>query len=172
MKESLKDIKKITSQIYPPAGAERIASELYDADNKLQGKFPDVGPNKLLIEAIKADVAGQLKSQKQKRVWGLRIAAVAASIAILCGFVVKFYVPNQDDTPVESGTVAVVKSNIQPEVVTMSWDQNDELTLLSAKLDNIETAFYENDDDSFDGDTLLIEVESQVTELKGLFWKG
>lgn len=169
MKESLENIKNITGELYPPAGAKRIAEEIYDGDKKLEELFPDIKPNKLLLDAIKADIARELENNRWEKVWQWRIVALAACLAIVCTLSVKFFIKDTPTSPQPSGQNIVADAS--NELKAMSWDQSDEIAMLSTKLDNIESAF-NSSDEIFESDVCLVDIETQMSELQELFWKG
>jgi hypothetical protein len=170
MKESLENIRDLTGRLYPPAGAERIASELSAADKELGEIFPDVGPDKELLDAIKSEVTASLRTQK-RHFWLWNSAAVAALLAVAAIISVRVFLtpaPAVTDSP----KVIVASAAASVEIREMSWDQSDELTELSTNIESIENAFYASDYEFGDADTNIVEIETQVNELKELFWKG
>jgi hypothetical protein len=168
MKESYENIKKTAERVYPPAGAKRIASQLYQSDCELADIFPEVSPDEKLLNAIKADIAGSLNVRRQ-RAWRWR-ALAAACVALVCMAAIKIYLSDDAVTPVSPAVYTAAAP--EADIIEMRWDDSDELVALSTQLESIEMALYASDDKISSADEYIAEIETLISDMKDIFWKG
>jgi len=185
MKETLKDIKTLTSGLYGSQSAGKVAEELFEADRHAW-RFETLTPDARLIAAIKADVASELSAKRNPNRWILRAIAMAACVVFAYTLSTRLYFDKQVATvpaivavaPVVSTPVVAVTMPVDTKVVAgaqvaMVWDdESDQVSMLSTRLNNIETALYRSDDNLFESEYSITEIETQVNDLQGLFWKG
>ncbi len=173
MKETLKDIKELTSGLYASGESERVAQELFEADD-LACRFEAIAPHCDLIRDIKADLAGRLSAKRNFNRWIIRSVAMAACVMFAFTLTSRVYLHKE---PVrgqsEPRTAVAAAPATGNTVVAMAWDDDaDPVSVLSTKLSNIETALYQTDDNYYEAEFSIADIEMQVSDLQGLFWKG
>ncbi len=175
MKETLKDIEKLTSGLYQGQDASKVAGELFEADG-FAARLEMVTPSDTLIASIKADVASELSAKRNSNNWMVRAIAMAACVVFAYTLTTKIYL--QSDSPpvqiVSQPSVAAVDATAvkADTFVAMVWDDDDQVSVLSTRLQNIETAFYQADDSYYEAEFSVADIEMQISDLQGLFWKG
>lgn len=178
MKETLKDIKKLTSGLYRSQDAEKVAEELYEAD-RLALRLEMVTPDARLIAAIKANVASELSAKHHSNRWIIRVVAAAACVVFAYTLTTRLYLQSGPlpvqavSQPVVAVVTPAVVDKTADAAVAMVWDDEaDQVSTLSTRLSNIETALYQADNNSYEAEFCITDIETQVNDLQGLFWKG
>jgi hypothetical protein len=154
--ENLKDLfEKFTG----PQEAEQAAEDIRRGE-KILRQHPTPEPDKELLAEIKTQVRSALHSTKTATVPRLarRIAAVAA--VLLIGALITISLFDQEPTPIPPGAII--------------WTDDPKLAAFSAEIEQIESDLLalQLGEKGTNGHLELTELEMELIEIDGDFWKG
>jgi hypothetical protein len=149
--------------------AQKHAEDIEKGEQLLR-EYPAPEPDDMLLANIKAEIALHIlphRATAYKR-FVYRVAAVAAVIIVIVAVGTSFLEKPEDITP---------RKDIQTASI-FPWSDSDELTSHEANLVRITTEIdqIENElnygEDYHDNNSTVAELEIEVTEIAGDFWKG
>jgi cell division protein FtsB len=166
------NIEELFEEFLPDQDAHQAAEDIQKAEEILR-EHPAPTPVGELLADINSKIAKALSAEKAKtrKLTAYRVAAVAAAIIILVTIGVKFFVisPAETQAPV---TVALIQQAIW-ESDDISTDQA-ELALLTDEVKQIEgeISTLRLGENGGEGNGESIELEMELTDISGDFWKG
>ena len=147
--------------------SQQARSNLEDIERgeKILGDHPAPEPDEMLIANIKAEIALHLLPRKAtvvKRI-AYKVAAVAAAIIFIIA-IGTGVLQNPDMVP-DLNTVAYASN--------FTWDHHDS-AVFNTELEQIESDLraLELGEEYLDNDSTVTELEMEVIEIAGDFWKG
>lgn len=166
------NIEELFGRFLPDEDARRAAEDIQKAEEILR-EHPAPEPAGELLADINSKIAEALSAEKAKtrKLTAYRVAAVAAAIIILVAVGVRFFEkgPAETQTPV---TITLIQQAIW-ESEDISADQA-ELALLTDELEQIEGEILalRLGEDGGESSREFIELEMELTDIGGDFWKG
>ncbi len=151
--------------------------QIHEADEdirlgeELLASFGGPAPDKAVIDGIKTQIEVHLRVRRKRRLVRSMFyrVAVAAVIVVLAIAGARFFTqPERKATGVASAAYASI------------WDDengpagDEQLAALTTEIDEIEASMLaiRLGEDGAGGDTLLTDLEVEMTEINGDFWKG
>lgn len=166
------NIEELFGKFLSDEDARRAAEDIQKAEEILR-EHPAPEPAGELLADINSKIAEALSAEKAKtrKLTAYRVAAVAAAIIILVAIGVRFFEkgPAETQTPV---TITLIQQAIW-ESEDISADQA-ELALLTNELEQIEGEILalRLGEDGGESSREFIELEMELTDIGGDFWKG
>ncbi len=166
------NIEELFGKFLSDQDARRAAEDIQKAEEILR-EHPAPEPAGELLADINSKIAEALSAEKPKthKLITYRMAAVAAAIIILVAIGVKFFEkgPAETQAPV---TITLIQQAIW-ESEDISADQA-ELALLTDELEQIEGEILalRLGEDGGESSREFIELEMELTDIGGDFWKG
>ncbi len=166
------NIEELFGKFLSDQDARRAAEDIQKAEEILR-EHPAPEPAGELLADINSKVAEALSAEKAKtrKLTAYRVAAVAAAIIILVAIGVRFFEkgPAETQSPV---TITLIQQAIW-ESEDISADQA-ELALLTDELEQIEGEILalRLGEDGGESSREFIELEMELTDIGGDFWKG
>jgi len=170
--QNQENLKELFEQFFPPDQAASVLNDL-QVVRKMLRENPAPEPERQLIAAIKYDIGQALAAPK--RVWTFRTlayrVAVAAAIIIVAAIGTQF-LKKGPEKPSQ-----IKYASIIPRAI---WDSNDitvadaDLAVLTAEVQQIEDEVQalQSGEKRRNGEGLIVEVETELIEIAGDFWKG
>ncbi len=166
------NLEKLFSEFLPGEDARQAAEDVQKGEQILR-EHPAPAPAGEFLAGINSKIASVLSAGKPKtrKLVTYRVAAVAAAVIITVAIGVKFF----EKGPAETQTPVVV-TLIQQAV----WEGEDisadqaKLALLTDALEQIEGEILalRLGEDGGNGDGESVELEMELTDIGGDFWKG
>jgi anti-sigma-K factor RskA len=164
--------EELFSEFLPEEDARQAAEDIRKAEEILNEQ-PAPAPSGELLAEIKSKIAEALSAKKPKshKLITYRVAAVAAAIIVLVAIGVKFF------TRGSAGTKGPLVAKLLQQKL---WESDDvsadyaELALLTDEVEQIElevSALRLGENGGGDGEE-FIELEMELTDIGGDFWKG
>jgi len=166
------NIEELFGKFLSDQDARRAAEDIQKAEEILR-EHPAPEPAGELLADINSKIAEALSAEKAKtrKLTAYRVAAVAAAIIILVAVGVRFFEkgPAETQSPV---TITLIHQAIW-ESEDISADQA-ELALLTDELEQIEGEILalRLGEDGGESSREFIELEMELTDIGGDFWKG
>lgn len=166
------NIEELFGKFLSDEDARRAAEDIQKAEEILR-EHPAPEPAGELLADINSKIAEALSAEKAKtrKLTAYRVAAVAAAIIILVAIGVRFFEkgPAETQSPV---TITLIQQAIW-ESEDISADQA-ELALLTDELEQIEGEILalRLGEDGGESSREFIELEMELTDIGGDFWKG
>jgi negative regulator of sigma E activity len=166
------NIEELFGKFLSDQDARRAAEDIQKAGEILR-EHPAPEPAGELLADINSKIAEALSAEKAKtrKLTAYRVAAVAAAIIILVAIGVRFFEkgPAETQSPV---TITLIQQAIW-ESEDISADQA-ELALLTDELEQIEGEILalRLGEDGGESSREFIELEMELTDIGGDFWKG
>jgi hypothetical protein len=166
------NIEELFGKFLSDQDARRAAEDIQKAEEILR-EHPAPEPAGELLADINSKIAEALSAEKAKtrKLTAYRVAAVAAAIIILVAIGVRFFEkgPAETQSPV---TITLIQQAIW-ESEDISADQA-ELALLTDELEQIEGEILalRLGEDGGESSREFIELEMELTDIGGDFWKG
>ena len=166
------NIEELFGKFLSDQDARRAAEDIQKAEEILR-EHPAPEPAGELLADINSKIAEALSAEKAKtrKLTAYRVAAVAAAIIILVAIGVRFFEkgPAETRSPV---TITLIQQAIW-ESEDISADQA-ELALLTDELEQIEGEILalRLGEDGGESSREFIELEMELTDIGGDFWKG
>lgn len=166
------NIEELFGKFLSDEDARRAAEDIQKAEEILR-EHPAPEPAGELLADINSKIAEALSAEKAKtrKLTAYRVAAVAAAIIILVAIGVRFFEkgPAETQSPV---TITLIQQAIW-ESEDISADQA-ELALLTDELEQIEGEILalRLGEDGGESNREFIELEMELTDIGGDFWKG
>lgn len=166
------NIEELFGKFLSDQDARRAAEDIQKAEEILR-EHPAPEPAGELLADINSKIAEALSAEKAKtrKLTAYRVAAVAAAIIILVAIGVRFFEegPAETQAPV---TITLIQQAIW-ESEDISADQA-ELALLTDELEQIEGEILalRLGEDGGESSREFIELEMELTDIGGDFWKG
>ena len=166
------NIEELFGKFLSDQDARRAAEDIQKAEEILR-EHPAPEPAGELLADINSKIAEALSAEKAKtrKLTAYRVAAVAAAIIILVAIGVRFFEkgPAETQSPV---TITLMQQAIW-ESEDISADQA-ELALLTDELEQIEGEILalRLGEDGGESSREFIELEMELTDIGGDFWKG
>jgi hypothetical protein len=168
--ESKENLKVLFEKFVEDKQAERAAEDVRKGEQILR-EHPAPEPADELLADINSKIAEALSAEKAKthRLTFYRVAAVAAAIIILVAIGVRFFEKGPAET---QSPVTLIQQAI--------WESEDlsadhaELALLTGELEQIEGEILalRLGENGGEGDKESVELEMELTDIGGDFWKG
>ncbi len=154
-------------------GAGQVESYLDDFQKaeRLFREHPAPEPDEMLIANIKAEIAMRLPARRaeifRRRVW--EAAGIAATLAVLALVGVRL--------PHQPARQTVNYASLIPAAIWESTNiaaDDADLVVFSAEIEQIkdELLALESGEHAADGDSAITELETELAEINGDFWKG
>lgn len=166
------NLKELFEKLLNAEDAERAAEDILEGEQIL-GSHTTPEPAEELITNIKAEIAGKLLHRKETtfREAVYKTMAIAAGFILISIISVKFFERDRSEGQ------KLVLSSVLPTSVWESEclaDESDDLAILIAEVEQIENDLLalelgENGSDSYES---LTELEMELIETNGDFWKG
>lgn len=168
------NLKELFEKFFSAEEAQKHLEEVRQAERIIE-QYPAPEPDDMLIANIKAEIAMRLPA-KRVHIYNrpaYRIASIAAAIIIIAAVGLKMFNFNKDTTiPPRQVAGPIIPASI--------WDSQDitiddtDLANFATQIDQIESDLLavQNGEDGFDGDNAIMELEVQLMETEGDFWKG
>ena len=166
------NIEELFGKFLSDQDARRAAEDIQKAEEILR-EHPAPEPAGELLTDINSKIAEALSAEKAKtrKLTAYRVVAVAAAIIILVAIGVRFFEkgPAETQSPV---TITLIQQAIW-ESEDISADQA-ELALLTDELEQIEGEILalRLGEDGGESSREFIELEMELTDIGGDFWKG
>ncbi|MBA7639890.1 hypothetical protein ES703_47551 [subsurface metagenome] len=166
------NIEELFGKFLSDQDARRAAEDIQKAEEILR-EHPAPEPAGELLADINSKIAEALSAEKAKtrKLTAYRVVAVAAAIIILVAIGVRFFEegPAETQSPV---TITLIQQAIW-ESEDISADQA-ELALLTDELEQIEGEILalRLGEDGGESSREFIELEMELTDIGGDFWKG
>ena len=166
------NLKELFEKFFDAEQAQKQLEDVREAERIIE-QYPAPEPDDMLIANIKAEIAMRLPAQRthiyNRTVY--RIASVAAAIIILAAIGLNVF--EKDITEQQP----VARADIIPRAI---WDSEDividdmDLANYATQIDQIESDFMalQAGEDGFEGDNTIMELELELMETEGDFWKG
>ncbi|MCK5000232.1 MAG: hypothetical protein KAS23_11880 [Anaerohalosphaera sp.] len=172
MNEKEKKLEELLDRFFDEHGREKAKSDILHGDEILAG-FVTPDPRQEVLEAIKLRVSQQLKikrSARHNRMVFLRSAAAAMIlIAVMLGVQFMQHDTGTKPNPIPIGSVTI----------NMDWGDNDsgqskKVDKLYAEVDELEASFINIrlDESGMDESSDMAQLEYEMMEIAGDFWKG
>ena len=164
MNEKEKKLEELLNRFFEAHGREEVKWDILRGDEILSG-FVTPEPKQDLLEAIKLKVGQKLEQKRSaghNRMVLLRSAAAAMIlIAVMLG--VQFMQNEKAITGYDSGSLAQI-----------DWNGDGVLDVLSAEVDELEESFIHIrlDESGMEESSDMAELEYEMMEIAGDFWKG
>ncbi len=153
-----------------PEEAGRAAEEIRRGD-ELLGEHPAPAPSGELLRSIEAGMRGRLSRRRwyHLREKPYRLAAVAAAIVVLVSFFARMERGGKSSD--------VIYASVIPAALWESADiaaEDADLAAYTAEIEQIEEQIdaLEAGDENGNGDSAISELEAELTNISGDFWKG
>jgi len=170
MTENRENLDELLSR-FLDEGQTHEAAEDIRAGEKLLVSFSAPACDQAVINSIKAQIEVHLEARKRQKLVRSMFyrVAVAAAIVVLAIAGVKFFPePERKATGVASAAYASI------------WDDesgtgsDEQLTALTAQIDEIEASMLaiKLGENGVEGGTILTDLEVEMSEINGDFWKG
>lgn len=164
------NIEELFGKFLSDQDARRVAEDIQKAEEILR-EHPAPEPAGELLADINSKIAEALSAEKAKthKLITYRMAAVAAAIIILVAVGIRFFEKGPAETQIP---VTLIQQAIW-ESEDISADQA-ELALLTDELEQIEGEILalRLGEDGGEGDRESVELEMELTDIGGDFWKG
>ena len=168
------NLKKLVESFYQGEQAERVMYDLEQGE-KLLSDTAEVECPSETADAVKVDIRLALRRNKARKfkVALAKAVAVAAVFILAVSFMVNYYNQLGQQTKPDS----VIASNaIDSEL----WDSSNitkddmELSVLSAEISELEDELLvlKYAGNSINGDTDVVDIESDLYEINNQFWEG
>jgi len=147
-----------------------VAAEDIRLGENLLASFSVPAPDAVVIEAIKAQIGVRLRAQQKRRFIRLTVQriAVAAIIIVLAMAGLKFLVEQKPET-----------SSLSKAAYGQIWGDgevngDEQLAALIAEIDEVEADILaiRLGENGGENDSLLTDLEMEMIEINGDFWKG
>ena len=166
------NLKEFFEQFGDAEQAEQIEQDICKGEQIL-GEYPAPEPDKELMADIKVEIVKILLRRKGdafKRT-AYKITAVAAAVIILAAIGIKLFEKGGGDSE------RLVTTSIIPEAI---WESDDiatddaELAILTAEIEQIDSEILavQFGEMNGNGHKDLMELEMELIEINGNFWKG
>lgn len=164
------NIEELFGKFLSDQDARRVAEDIQKAEEILR-EHPAPEPAGELLADINSKITEALSAEKPKtyKLITYRMAAVAAAIIILVAVGIRFFEKGPAETQIP---VTLIQQAIW-ESEDISADQA-ELALLTDELEQIEGEILalRLGEDGGEGDRESVELEMELTDIGGDFWKG
>lgn len=169
------NLKELFEKFVGTEEAERAVEDIYKAE-QIMRENPAPQPSDELIAEIKSEIARGLL-QRPTVVFGFRktvykVAAVAAVIMILSAISIKLFKHGKPYVPVKSEYASIIPTSLW-ESDDLSADDAD-LAIISAEIEQIENEMLtlQSGEGEGNGQRAITELEMELAEIEGDFWKG
>ena len=170
MTENYENLDEILSRFLDKHQIHEAAEDIRLGE-ELLASFGGPAPDKAVIDGIKTQIEVHLRVRRKRRLVRSMFyrVAVAAVIVVLAKSGARFFTqPERKATGVASAAYASI------------WDDengpagDEQLAALTTEIDEIEASMLaiRLGEDGAGGDTLLTDLEVEMTEINGDFWKG
>ncbi len=167
------ELKELVERFYDPQEARTCLEDFEQAERLLAGN-PAPAPSSRRLAAIKANVSTTLTRRRHNRSIR-RIAFAFTSVAAAAVFVIAVRVGLFQTTPLTPPDT--VSATIIPSSL---WESNDivtadpSLAYFSTEIEQIENelAILQSGEEPPTGDIAITELEMELIEIEGEFWKG
>jgi hypothetical protein len=162
MNENHENLNELLSSFYNEQEANEFKNDLNSFDKMLDDS---AAPSSQMIDSIKSAVAKKLSSRKHRKYVVLRPVA-AAAIVLLIAFAGLKITSRQDSI------TEVAISNLTYDLFDES--ETSQIASLTEQIEQIEDALLSVRLDEYDsyGDDSYLELEAELNEINGDFWKG
>lgn len=143
--------------------ASKVREELHKGDELLSG-FAAPKPDAVVISHIKLKISAQLRTRKHHRMIRRSCEMAVAAVLVVGVFLGLVLMQNKQDTSQQTYAAAV------------EWNitEDNEYSLIVNELENIEGRIttIRLDDDEEDYFDTIADIEMEMLNIEGAFWKG
>lgn len=171
------NLKELFEKFFDAEQAQKHLDDVQEAERIIE-QYPAPEPDDMLIANIKAEIAMRLPAERT-HIYdraAYRIASVAAAVIILAAVGLRMF-EKESIKPIPIVTAGINITEIIPAAI---WDSEDiavddmNLANFATQIDQIESDLLalQAGDDGLDGDNAIMELEVELMEVEGDFWKG
>jgi len=167
------NLRELFEKFFDAEQAESCVEDIRKAEQILR-ENPAPEPDDMLIANIKAEIAMRLQAVRAHRFRRIIYEVIAAAAAILIVAAVSLQL--FETHPAGPGEVGYTASLIP----TAIWESDDiaaddeDLAVFTAQIEQIEDEVQtlQSGEDTGSGDSTIVELEMELIEINGDFWKG
>ena len=167
------NLRELFEKFFDAEQAERCVEDIRKAEQILR-ENPAPEPDELLIANIKAEIAMRLPAIRAHRFRRIiyEVIGAAAAILIVAGISLQLFGIKPVGPRDEYVYAALIPTSIWESDDIASDD--DDLAVFTAQIEQIEDEVLalQSDEDTGSGDSTLAELEMELIEINGDFWKG
>lgn len=165
------NLKELFEKFFDAEQAEKHLEDVRKAERIIE-QYPAPEPDDMLVANIKAEISMRLTAKTHiynRSVY--KLISVAAAVIIIATVGLRMF----EKEPVTRQPIA--RADIIPREIWESEDITiDDMNLASyaTQIDQLESDFLDlqSGEDGFDGDDAVMELEVELMETEGDFWKG
>jgi hypothetical protein len=166
------NLRELFEKFFDAGQAESCVEDIQKAEQILR-EHPAPEPDDMLIANIKAEIAVRLQALRAHRFRRIIYEVIGAAAAILIVAAVSLQLFKI--APPGSGKVSYASL-----IPTAIWESNDiaaddeDLAVFTAQIEQIEDEVQtlQSGEDTGNGDSTIVELEMELIEINGDFWKG
>ena len=166
------NLRELFEKFFDAEQAESCVEDIQKAEQILR-ENPAPEPDGLLIANIKAEIAMRLPAVRAHRFRRIiyEVIGAAAAILIVAGVTLQLFAPpaGLED---EYNYAGLIPTKIweSDDIVT----DDDDLAVYTAQIEQIEDEVMalQSGEDTGNGDSTIVELEMELIEINGDFWKG
>lgn len=170
--QNQENLTELFRKFFDATQTESCIEDIQKAEQILR-ENPAPEPDNLLVANIKAEIAVRLPVRRAElsRRRTYRVVAAAASIIVLAAVSLQLFDKN-DDGPGGTAYASLIPTAIWESDDIAADDAN--LAVFVAEIEQIkdEVLTLESGEDTSNGDSTLAELEMELIEIEGDFWKG
>ena len=166
------NLRELFEKFFDAEQAESCVEDIQKAEQILR-ENPAPEPDERLIANIKAEIAVRLQAVRVHRFRRIiyEVAGAAAAILIVAAVSLQLF----EKAP--PGHREVGYASLLPTAIWESDDiaaDDEDLAVFTAQIEQIEDEVQtlQSDEDTGNGDSTIVELEMELIEINGDFWKG
>ena len=166
------NLRELFEKFFDAEQAESCVEDIQKAEQILR-ENPAPEPDERLIANIKAEIAVRLQAVRVHRFRRIiyEVAGAAAAILIVAAVSLQLF----EKAP--PGRREVGYASLLPTAIWESDDiaaDDEDLAVFTAQIEQIEDEVQtlQSDEDTGNGDSTIVELEMELIEINGDFWKG
>ena len=170
--QNRENLRELFEKFFDAEQAESCVEDIEKADQIFRDN-PAPEPDDMLIANIKAEIAMRLQAARVHRFRRIIYEVIGAAAAILIVAAVSLQLFEKD--PPRTGEV--VYASLIPTAIWESDDiaaDDEDLAVYTAQIEQIEDEVLtlQSGDNTGSSDSTIIELEMELIEINGDFWKG
>lgn len=166
------NLRELFEKFFDAEQAESCVEDIQKAEQILR-EHPAPEPDDMLIANIKAEIAMRLQARRAHRFRRIIYEVIGAAAAILIVAAVSLQLLKKD----APGSGEFVYASLIPTAI---WESNDiaaddeDLAVFTAQIEQIEDEVQtlQSGEGTGSGDSTIVELEIELIEINGDFWKG
>ena len=166
------NLRELFEKFFDAEQAERCVEDIQKAEQIFR-ENPAPEPNDMLIANIKAEIAMRLQARRAHRFRRIiyEVAGVAAAILIVAAVSLQLF---EKGTPPNGD---FIYASLIPTEIWISDNiavDDEDLAVFTAQIEQIEDEMQtlQSGEDTGNGDSTIVELEMELIEINGDFWKG